>query len=114
MTRRRAATAPPGFCPVRDVLGDVLDRWSLLVVQELDRSGRTRFGALRAAMPDVSPKGLSTTLQRLQTLGVVQRFAHAEAPPRVEYKLTAEGARLAAAMQPLMAWASTRRVNEGA
>lgn len=109
MTRQRSAASPPGFCPVRDVLGNVVDRWSLLVIQMLHVDGRTRFSALRAAIPDISPKALSATLQRLQVLGVVQRFAHAEAPPRVEYKLTPTGTGLAVALAPLLTWAAQQR-----
>jgi len=86
-----------------------MDRWSLLVIQTLETRGRTRFGTLREAIPDVSPKVLSGTLQRLQTLGLLHRFVHAEAPPRVEYKLTPAGAALAAALVPLVDWAQGRK-----
>lgn len=90
---------------MRDVLGPLLDRWSLLVVEQLDAHGRTRFNGLRTAIPDVTPKALSTTLLRLQEAGLVQRWAYAESPPRVEYKLTVAGKEFASAITQLMRWA---------
>lgn len=100
------------FCPARDVLVDLTDRWSLLVIRQLSSGGRLRHKGLRDAIPDITPKVLGTTLQRLQARGLVRRFAFAESPPRVEYKLTPDGLALAAALEPLWQWASAHHALE--
>jgi DNA-binding HxlR family transcriptional regulator len=105
VTRQRSPAAPAAFCPVRDVLAGVLDRWSMLVVLTLHEEGRCRFGGLRERVPDVSPRMLSISLQRLQSARVVVRLSYAEAPPRVEYKLTPSGAALAQVLESAQAWA---------
>jgi DNA-binding HxlR family transcriptional regulator len=57
--------------------------------------GTRRFGALRTAMADISPKTIAQRLRLLEELGFVRRRAFAEIPPRVEYDLTEKGFALA-------------------
>lgn len=57
--------------------------------------GTQRFGELRIALDDVSPKTISHRLKILEELGFVERQAFAEVPPRVEYHLTEQGQALA-------------------
>jgi DNA-binding HxlR family transcriptional regulator len=71
----------------RELLGQVLDRWSLQVVDELCESPR-RFNDLRRAVPDVSQKSLTTTLRRLERNGMVERRVLTTRPVAVEYHLT--------------------------
>src|SRR5215471_4290009 len=73
------------------LLGDVP---TLLIIVTL-LGGRQRFGALRAALGDVSPKTIAQRLRMLVELGFVRREAFAEIPPRVEYHLTEKGFALA-------------------
>lgn len=58
-------------------------------------SGPRRFGELREAMGNVSPKTVSQRLKMLEEDGFVDRHAFAEIPPRVEYQLTEKGQALA-------------------
>jgi DNA-binding HxlR family transcriptional regulator len=69
------------------LLGDVP---TLLIVCAL-LPGTKRFGEVRAALGEVSPKTISQRLKALEELGVVTRQAYAEIPPRVEYRLTEKG-----------------------
>lgn len=73
------------------LLGDVP---TLLIICTL-LHGTHRFGALRTAMGDVSPKTISQRLRLLEELGFLEREAFAEIPPRVEYHLTEKGRALA-------------------
>jgi len=73
------------------LIGDV---WTLMIVYNL-LSGRRRFGELREAMGNVSPKTVSQRLKMLEEDGFVDRHAFAEIPPRVEYQLTEKGQALA-------------------
>lgn len=70
------------------------DAPTLLIIFTL-LHGTRRFGALRAAMGDVSPKTIAQRLRLLEELGFVRRQAFAEIPPRVEYHLTDKGLALA-------------------
>lgn len=70
------------------------DAPTLLIIFTL-LHGTRRFGALRMAMEDVSPKTIAHRLRLLEELGFVRRRAFAEIPPRVEYDLTEKGFALA-------------------
>jgi len=64
--------------------------WDPVVLAAL-RVGPRRRRELRAAIGGISDKVLTDTLHRLLASGLVDRYAHAEAPPRVEYGLTSLG-----------------------
>jgi len=53
-------------------------------------SGPTRFTHLERNTR-VSPRTLSERLKELTELGLIERVAYPEVPPRVEYSLTARG-----------------------
>ncbi|MDH6523415.1 DNA-binding HxlR family transcriptional regulator [Streptomyces sp. SAI-135] len=52
-------------------------------------------------------KVLTQTLRRVQSYGLIERHAYAEAPPRVEYSLTELGQTLAEPIAALTDWAKT-------
>ncbi|MFE9445622.1 winged helix-turn-helix transcriptional regulator [Streptomyces sp. NPDC006602] len=78
--------------------------WATLIVREL-LTGPKRFTELRAALPGISPKTLSSRLQRFVLIGLVTRTAYPEVPPRVEYQLTEAGTRLQAVFDAMADWA---------
>ena len=57
--------------PHRELLDQVLDKWSLSVLNELCERP-CRFNELRRAIPGVTQKSLTATLRRLERNGVVQ------------------------------------------
>ena len=76
--------------PVGRALRLLGDTCTLIIVYTL-LSGTKRFGELLEAMGNISPKTLSQRLKMLEEIGLVQRQAFAEIPPRVEYCLTEKG-----------------------
>ena len=92
----------------REILDLVGDKWSMLVVGAL-ADGDTRYSDLDTAIPGISRRMLNLTLKRLQRSGLVDRTAHAEVPPRVEYSLTSIGASLLAAIEQLAAWSAEQQ-----
>ena len=75
------------FCPVAKA-AEILDqRWMLLVVRELV-AGSTRFNDLHRGVPRMSRTLLSRRLSQLQSLGIVSRRIHDDAPV---YELTDAG-----------------------
>lgn len=91
-------------CPVRQVLDQVGDKWSTLIVMLLDE-GPVRFNALRRAIPDISQRMLTQTLRNLQRDGLVAREVYPTVPPAVEYSLTPLGRSLLGPIYTLAQWA---------
>jgi len=91
-------------CPVARFLTVLDGSWATLIVRDL-LTGPKRFTELRAGMPGISPKTLSSRLQRFVRTGLVTRTAYAEIPPRVVYELTPAGARLEVVLDTMAAWA---------
>ena len=83
---------------------DVLARtWTAVVVFGL-RAGPRRPGRLRQEIGGISTKVLTETLRRLERDGLVERRRYAEAPPRVEYGLTAAGRAILGPIEALAEW----------
>lgn len=80
-------------CRVRAVTDVFAHTWNPVVLFAL-RDGPRRRRDLRAEVGGISDKVLTQTLQRLERLGLIHRQAYAEAPPRVDYALTALGTSL--------------------
>ena len=88
------------------------DTPTLLIIFTLLR-GTRRFGELRAAIGDVSPKTIAQRLRLLEEAGFVRRRAFAEIPPRVEYDLTEKGFALADIMTAIETFGA-RYLSDGA
>ncbi len=97
----------PG-CPVRNILARLCDKWALLVIYILDKSGKDsmRFTELKQHMPDISQRMLTMTLRTLEEDGYVTRTVFTEIPPRVEYALTARAKSLKPILDSLLQWAT--------
>ena len=95
----------PG-CPVRNILARLCDKWALLVIYILDRSGKEnmRFMELKQQMPDISQRMLSMTLRTLEEDGYITRTIFSEIPPRVEYALTERAKSLKPILDSLLQW----------
>jgi DNA-binding HxlR family transcriptional regulator len=93
-------------CPIRDVLDQIGDKWSTLLLITLALRPH-RFGELRRAVPDISQRMLTQTLRDLQRDGLVSRHVHPTVPPSVEYRLTPLGLSLIEPLSHLIRWADT-------
>jgi DNA-binding HxlR family transcriptional regulator len=94
-------------CPIRNVLSRFSDKWSLLILRYIDKNGTLRYKELRAVIPDISQKMLSSTLKHLEEDNLIIRKAYPEIPPRVEYSLSETGKHLMPVLQQLIEWAQT-------
>lgn len=102
-TGNRQTAELTAACPVRDVLDRVGDKWSALIMRELEMGPR-RFGVLRRAIEDISQRMLTETLRNLQRDGFISRKVIPATPPQVEYALTPMGASLHLALSALARW----------
>ena len=76
---------------VHELIGRVADKWTLLVLEELEENGELRFTQLSRRIPAVSQKMLTQTLRQMERDGLVHRTVHPVVPPKVEYRLTELG-----------------------
>ena len=93
-----------GFCFTRDIMSDLTDKWTLLIVYNLAYFETMRFKELNQNIRDISSRMLSVSLKKLEAYDIVQRKAYAEVPPRVEYSLTDFGLELSDQMMVLNEW----------
>jgi DNA-binding HxlR family transcriptional regulator len=77
-------------CPVLATARIVSGKWTLLVLRDL-AGGTCRFSELQRSLAGISPRTLSQRLRALEDEGIIVRHAHAETPPRVDYRLTPKG-----------------------
>ncbi|PPC76178.1 transcriptional regulator [Pokkaliibacter plantistimulans] len=92
-------------CPIRDVLDRLGDRWTVLIIYELE-NGTLRFSELRKQIGDISQRMLAQTLRTLEQDGLVNRTVYPTVPPRVEYSLTELGVSLLNPLNQMIAWAA--------
>jgi len=91
-------------CPVARALDVVGERWSLLILRDLNRRGPQRFQALEEGLPGVAPNTLSARLKMLEAHGVIGARLYERHPPRYEYFLTDKGKALVPVLRALYAW----------
>lgn len=89
-------------CPIADALGLVGERWSLLVVRELN-FGVTRFDEIQRRTG--APRQiLAARLRKLEEVGVIGRTLYSSRPPRHDYFLTEAGRGLLPVLETLRDW----------
>lgn len=94
---------------VREIIGRVADKWTMLALEALAEHGRLRFTRLGACIGGVSQKMLTKTLRQMEADGLILRTVFPVIPPRVEYELTELGQSLGAAFCGVWKWAEQHR-----
>lgn len=87
----------------RELLDQVLDKWSLRVLDRLCERP-LRFNELRRAIPVITQKSLTTTLRRLERNGMVERAVVSTRPLAVEYRIAPLGRTLQELIDALLNW----------
>ena len=107
---RDLRNARAAACPVRDVLDQLADKWSVLIVSTLAERPY-RFGELKREIGDISQRMLTQTLRDLQADGMIEREVFPTTPPSVEYRLSPLGKSFLGPLVQLVQWADA---NHGA
>ena len=89
---------------VRRAAGLLERRW-LLSILYAAHSGALRFNEFKQILGSVPPRTLAQRLTELEEAGVLERHVIDARPPRVEYRLTAEGRRLKLVVDAVAAFA---------
>ncbi len=93
------------FCPKFHHAVEVIGRrWTGAILRAM-LSGTERFSEIAATVPGLSDRLLSERLKELEAEGIAERVVIPETPVRIEYRLTAKGRDLGAAIEALSAWA---------
>lgn len=94
----------PQSYPSREVLGQIGNKWSTLVLMTLAQCPQ-RFGELKREIPEISQRVLTQTLRDLEMDGLINRVVFPTKPPSVEYSLTPLGESLLIPLWELVSWA---------
>lgn len=110
-----ASTRPDTVDPeleqlVRELIGRVADKWTMIALEVLEQEGRLRFTRLADLIGGISQKMLTKTLRQMEADGLVERTVYPVVPPKVEYELTAMGHSLGEAFCGVWLWAEANRV----
>lgn len=114
LAKRHAADAPANTSAVdpriavlvNELIGRVADKWTLLILEVLEESGKLRFTRISERVDGISQKMLTQTLRQMERDGLVTRTVYAVVPPKVEYALTHLGMTLGAAFCGVWIWAA--------
>jgi DNA-binding HxlR family transcriptional regulator len=112
---KRARVARPAMVdiPIRVLLDQIADKWSVLILGALCH-GPLRFNELKRRLDGISQKALAAALKTLEKNGIVSRKVLVQSPIAVEYEITKLGRTLEAPFAALHAWAEkhSKRVAE--
>jgi DNA-binding HxlR family transcriptional regulator len=89
--------------PHRELLDQVLDKWSLQVLDVLCGQD-LRFNELRRAIPAIGQKSLTASLRRLERNGMIERVVLQARPVAVEYRIAPVGNTLNELVDALLRW----------
>lgn len=91
---------------VKDLIGRVADKWTMLILDVLAEKSPLRFSRIGDMIEGISQKMLTQTLRAMERDGLVARTVYPVVPPKVEYKLTNLGITLSAAFCGVWVWAA--------
>jgi DNA-binding HxlR family transcriptional regulator len=92
---------------VRDVIAQVADKWTMLILEALEEHGTLRFTQIGRIVGGISQKMLTKTVRQMERDGLITRTVHPVIPPHVDYSLTELGRELSAAFCGVWVWAET-------
>ena len=99
--------APEVEALVRDVIGQIADKWTMLILEALEEHGTLRFTQVGRIVGGISQKMLTKTLRQMECDGLITRTVHPVIPPHVDYAMTEIGGELTAAFCGVWVWAET-------
>lgn len=111
MKTKNIETVPP-ICSVDFAFRRIGGKYKGRLLWYLHLNQVMRYGELRRAIADITPKMLTQTLRELEEDHLISRTVYNEVPPRVEYALTEVGQELIPFIDHLRAWGVQRMQKE--
>lgn len=96
-------TVPTPVCPLDYAFQRIGGKYKGRIILAL-MNGVMRYGELRRALSDVTPKMLTQALRELETDQLISRKVYHEVPPKVEYELTANGKDFLPSIRMIFDW----------
>ena len=93
-----------GTCPIDRGLTLIGDRWSMLVLRDIQR-GFVRYDQIRTSL-GIAPNILAQRLTALTDAGLLEKRRYSQRPPRDEYRLTEKGRDFLPILAAIGAWGS--------
>lgn len=90
-------------CTIKYALKMIDGKWKLPIICTLGQQ-TMRFNELKRQIAGITSMMLTSSLKELEECGIVHRKSYNEVPPKVEYSITDEGARLAPILFDLGLW----------
>jgi len=91
-------------CEKELTLSIIGGKWKMIIMWYLGKEGTKRFSELKALIPDITQRMLTTQLRELEEDGIISRKVYAVVPPKVEYSLTARGDSLIPILDLMYQW----------
>jgi DNA-binding HxlR family transcriptional regulator len=101
------------YCRLGETIDLLSRKYAIQLICGIGLLEPVRYGEIEAAFGDVSSSTLSARLDELTQAGLLDREQYDEIPPRVEYRLTEDGAELRALLEPLLEWVESRGADRG-
>lgn len=92
-----------------DIVGG---KWKMVILWQL-RKTTLRFSELKRLLEGITQKMLTQQLRELEDAGLVIRTVYPVVPPKVEYRLSEEGAQLIPVLDVLCDWSSAYAAAHG-
>lgn len=90
------------YCGVEDLLRIIRRRYSLAVMNAIQRHQRPRYHDIAGALPGASSSTLAETLRALEAAQLVRRWPGNDDSPFATYGLTDSGAKLLSRLRQLL------------
>ncbi len=91
-------------CSVEATMDIIGGKYKVIILWHLIKEGTLRFSQLQKAIPQATPKMLSSQLKELEASGIVERVLYPVVPPKTEYSLTEFGRTLVPIVVSLRDW----------
>lgn len=101
--KRKNKDYNPYNCPVTHCMNKIGGKWKILIIYAVSKNCN-RFSKLQRALPLISKQMLVNQLRELEADNILERTIYPEIPPRVEYKLTAQGQTIMPVIAILQDW----------
>jgi DNA-binding HxlR family transcriptional regulator len=92
------------YCPAYDAIQILQEKWVLHIVRSL-LDGPKGFNELGREIGGCNPTTLAQRLDRLESLGLVNKKVEAIMPPKSSYSLTESGRDLQCVVEAIHTWA---------
>lgn len=96
-------------CGMSYTLNLIGDRWKGSILWALMEDERLRFSQLCNLLTGISERMLAKQLGELEEDQLINRIAHPEVPPRVEYELTELGHSMKSMLEKMSDWGEMHR-----